>query len=296
MPLLPLCWAGSRRLSPAFEALLFRALAKDPLERFPRVQDFADALLTLYGATPAAYSNTNSKQLFLPATPAFPAERKTTTGLLSGDYASGLAPNTFSDQTVAYRPAPLLPMTPRPMPYTTQPSRTTQPPLFRSTMSQPVPPPPLLSARRPLSRRKVLLALGGVGLTTLALAIGATELVSNTLNQPQTPAATPVARTGTTPTAQPTAAPTSTPTPDATAVAQAQIVQTIINATTTRIAAAAFGTGQVYTFIRGADTALWSKFFDTSWHGWSSLGETLTYDPVAASAWGGSVRYLCPCR
>ena len=53
-------------------------------------------------------------------------------------------------------------------------------------------------------------------------------------------------------------------------------------------AVAAQGTGDVRTFIRGSDGALWTRSWDgTTWTGWSSLGGVLTSGPAATARPGG---------
>ena len=49
--------------------------------------------------------------------------------------------------------------------------------------------------------------------------------------------------------------------------------------------ACSWAPGRLDTFVRGADNALWHKYFENGWSDWESLGGYLTSDPSAVS-WG----------
>jgi hypothetical protein len=48
-------------------------------------------------------------------------------------------------------------------------------------------------------------------------------------------------------------------------------------------AASSRGAGRLDVFVTGTDGHLWHKWFDGIWHGYESLGGTLTSGPAAAS-------------
>ncbi|MEO0900428.1 MAG: matrixin family metalloprotease, partial [Bacteroidota bacterium] len=47
--------------------------------------------------------------------------------------------------------------------------------------------------------------------------------------------------------------------------------------------------GRLDVFVRGADKALWHRWYDGSWSGWESLGGTLSSDPTAVSWSNGRI-------
>ncbi len=52
-------------------------------------------------------------------------------------------------------------------------------------------------------------------------------------------------------------------------------------------AAASWGPNRLDLFVRGADDALWHKWWDGAWRGWERLGGTLTSGPAATSSGNG---------
>ncbi|MGK3985906.1 hypothetical protein WME99_22855 [Sorangium sp. So ce136] len=54
-------------------------------------------------------------------------------------------------------------------------------------------------------------------------------------------------------------------------------------------AVSSWGSGRLDVFARGADNALWHKWFQGSWSGWESLGGSITSDPAAVSWSNGRI-------
>ncbi|GCE11498.1 protein kinase domain-containing protein [Tengunoibacter tsumagoiensis] len=272
-------------LSPLVESVIMRALAKEPQARYPRIQNFAEAL-ELAAAQPVSRSSfqTPSRQLFLPATSNMPSQPRSNSGLLSGEYASA---------TIAGSPFP------GPQPVTTNPRITgapqfqapIRPAITRNLQSPPPPsfisPPPLQTGGARLSRRQMVIGLGAAAIAVSLVAAASAEAIWNGVTQSSSQANTDPSPTSVRPTATTAPTPTATSTPDATATAQAATIQTIINATNSRPTLISRSPGFIDTLIRGADNTLWHRSYDGSWHPWETLGESLTYDPVGTSSSAG---------
>nr|MBA2681562.1 serine/threonine protein kinase [Ktedonobacteraceae bacterium] len=240
-------------LFPGIDAVVLRALAKDPRARFPRILDFANAL-----ADACTTSSLNSS-----------STTRMNTSLYSEnqprpfyDYSASTVANVSSSAENRFAPSSQVDFPPVPpgshlgfAPTPPPPSYQQQtPPRLHPTPSQIITPPPL-HTERSVSRRTLI--AGAVGLTAAAaLGIVATSVwqsssqrSSPVVSMTRHPTAAPVTPTPT----QPPATPTPAPTPAA-----------IIS--TTRPTAASWGVGQFDVFVRGTDNALWQRHYDGALH------------------------------
>lgn len=237
-------------IAASVEQVVLRALAKDPRNRFPSVQDFAQALAE--SCQPVS-ATSNYQQgvapIILPSMSPAPHGSQFSAGASGSrlhDYASAtVADHDFASVT---RPEQLKQYSQ---------SKRHRGPFGELSDS---------SSLLPISRRRVMFGLAGA--TGALAAFGAAA------------AWFALSRGGAgTVRAHPT--PSISPTPDAEATARA-----LMNAVESRPSILALGPGRLALFVRGGDNALWNRRYDGSWHNWESLGGTLQFDPVGIS-WDG---------
>lgn len=237
-------------ISPAVEQVVMRALAKDPRARFPRVQDFA---LALANASPSA-----------PATSLSQAGRSLSAGF------SGPGGSEAPQHRQGISPIVLPPVTPASS--STSGSRlhdyaspTVADHVFATDARPQFARPGVSQNSRPVSRRKLLSGLAGIAGGLVAIGAGAAWFAHSR------------GESGTTTHLKPSISPT----PNAEATAQA-----LVNAAESRPGMVALGSGRLKLFVRDHANALWSRYYDGTWHNWEALGGSLPYDPVALS-WDG---------
>ncbi|GHO46151.1 protein kinase domain-containing protein [Ktedonospora formicarum] len=248
-------------LSVEIEQVVMRALSKSAQERFARVQDFADALLS---ACQRAPQRASSPSLLSRQTSNLYDERLYATGTVSN-----IAPFLPSAPTNPSTPGKQFRMGApvsgsgnqfRMAPHTSGSQfRTSYP-----NVPQPQP-------QKLINRRTLM--LGATGVVSLGIVLlGAGALWQNA--QQHTPPPTQGQK-------KPAATPTKAkPTPDLAATAQASIMSL-----TSRPTAVVSSPGHSYLLVRGANDALWLRTFDGSWHPWEPLNGTVPSDP-AITAWG----------
>lgn len=234
-------------LAPAIEQVVFRALNKDPRQRFPGVWDFARALEEAMTSTSTGNARA-SLLLKMPPLPSMISDSRPplwTPDLSLFDHASP----TVANHDVLREPASSGPLPPR-----------ARPGISSSGASQD------WSAQERIARRKMLIGVAGIvggatilgaGTTWFALASrkNATIALGSTPRVPPTPNAQATART-------------------------------VIDAINSRPGVATLGTGRLVLFARGGDNTLWRRDYDGAWRNWTSLGGSLAADPVAVS-WDG---------
>jgi serine/threonine protein kinase len=240
-------------LAPAIEQAVFRALAKDPRQRFPSVQDFAHTL-----EMAMSFSTGYGSGLTLKTPPGSPSSSNpiqrplSTPGSHLLDYASptvadhGFAPGALS----RYSAPDLHTHYPQPTPY----------PGIHSHMQD---------HQSLIDRRKVIIGLasmaGGLAVLTGGSIWFALAQRGNT----------------TAPSAQNTAVVPNSPPPNAEATAQARI-----DVTNSKPGAVVLATNHLNLFVRDSANALWRRDYTGSWRNWEALGGSLAFDPVAIS-WDG---------
>ena len=257
-------------LSSAIDAVVLRALAKDPRARFPRMLDFANAL-----AAACAPGSLNSSSTTHTNTGLYPENQPRPFYNYSASTVANITStsnNQFAPRSqVDFPPVPLGSQpgfAPIPLPASYQQQSPLRP---HSTPSQVITPPPL-HTERSVSRRTLIAGAAGLtaaavlGIVTTSIWQGGSQHPAKVVSVPRHP--TPVPATPT----QPPATPTPVPTPAA-----------IIS--TTRPTVASWGVGQFDLFVRGTDNALWQRHYDGALHDWAAAASPLSYDPTMIS-WG----------
>jgi serine/threonine protein kinase len=257
------------QLSPAIDAVMQCALAKDPRARFPRILDFANALAAACATSSLNFSSTPQMNISL---------------YLEGqprtfyDYSASTVANITSTPNNQFAPRSQMEFPPVPpgshpgfvpSPSPASYGQQSLPGLHAASWQVSTPSP--VYTKRTISRRTLI--AGGAGLTVAAaLGVVATGVwpgssrhSASVVSAQQHPTPAPT---------QPPVTPTLVPTPAA-----------IIS--TTRPTVASWGVGQFDLFVRGTDNALWQRHYDGALHDWAAATSPLSYDPTMIS-WGPS--------